>query len=172
MTPDPVTKDAPAPLPAHRFGLRTLLALLAGVLMVTLMSMTVVDVIGRYVFNAPLRGAAELTEMLLASVIFLGLPAVALADEHVTVDLVTDRLPDWIQPWRQGAIGVFSAAILAVVAWRIWIYAAQIGGYGGATSTLRLPLAPLGYFCAICTGFGAALSLVVPLLELARNRKG
>ncbi|MGR3802848.1 MAG: TRAP transporter small permease [Marinibacterium profundimaris] len=165
---------APAETPpsARRFDLRTLLALMAGVLMVTLMGMTVVDVIGRYVFNAPLRGAAELTELLLASVIFLGLPAVALADEHVTVDLVTDRLPDWIQPWRQGLIGIFSGAILAVVAWRIWIYAAQIGGYGGATTTLRLPLAPLGYFCAACTAFGAALSLGVPLWDLYRRRKG
>ncbi|WP_428925712.1 TRAP transporter small permease [Marinibacterium sp. SX1] len=166
--------DVPAAplLSARRFGLRTLLALLAGVLLVTLMSMTVIDVVGRYVFNAPLRGAAELTELLLASVIFLGLPAVSLADEHVTVDLVTDRMPAWIQPWRKALTGVFSAAVLCVVAWRIWVYAGQIGSYGGSTSTLHIPLAPVGYFCAACTLFGALLTLVVPLVRLAARRDG
>ena len=79
--------------PRGAFGLRAALAVLGGVLLMALMGMTVTDVIGRYLFNAPLRGATELTELLLAAVVFLGLPAVALADEHVTVDLVTDRMP-------------------------------------------------------------------------------
>ena len=50
-----------APAPSHSGApagaLRTALALLGGVLLLGLMGMTVVDVIGRYVFNAPLVGA-------------------------------------------------------------------------------------------------------------------
>ncbi|MCA0961229.1 TRAP transporter small permease [Salipiger bermudensis] len=157
--------------PRGAFGLRAALAVLGGVLLMALMGMTVTDVIGRYVFNAPLRGATELTELLLAAVVFLGLPAVALADEHVTVDLVTDRMPAAIKPWRGAATGLFSAVVLAVVAWRVWVYAAQIGGYGGTTTTLAIPIAPLGYFCAVCTGLGSLLTALVPAHALIAHRK-
>lgn len=150
-------------------SLRTILAILSGGLLTTLMALTVVDVIGRYIFNAPLVGAAELTELLLASIIFLGLPAVSLAGQHVTVDLITDRLPRWVQPWREAVIGAGSAAIMLVIAWRLWIYAAQIGSYGGATSNLNIPLAPLGYFCAICTVVGAVLTVWSPLSKLIKS---
>lgn len=164
-----------APAPSHTGALagalRTALALLGGVLLLGLMGLTVVDVIGRYLFNAPLVGATELTELLLAAVIFLGLPAVALAEEHVTVDLVTDRMPPRLQPWRLALAGLFSAVVLAVVTWRIWIYAGQIGSYGGATNSLRIPIAPLGYFCAVCTGLGAAITALVPLPRLFRALK-
>ena len=164
------TPDATPPRGA--FGLRAALAVLGGILLMALMGMTVTDVIGRYLFNAPLRGATELTELLLAAVVFLGLSAVALADEHVTVDLVTDRLPRAAQPWRLAAAGLFSAVVLAVVAWRVWVYASQIGGYGGTTTTLAIPIAPLGYFCAVCTGVGALLTAAVPAIALARHLKG
>ena len=53
-----------------------------------LMVLTTVDVIGRYIFNWPLRGAFEITELLLLTLIFAGLPLVSRADEHVTLDFI------------------------------------------------------------------------------------
>ena len=63
----------------------------AAVLLFCLMALTTVDVIGRYLFNRPLRGAFEITELLLLTLIFAGLPLVSRADEHVTMDFI-DRL--------------------------------------------------------------------------------
>lgn len=143
-----------------------LLATLGGLLLMVMMSLTVGDVVGRYVFDAPIKGATELTEILLSAVIFLGLGALSMAEDHVTVDLVTDHLPDWIQPWRQAVIGLASAAILIIVSWRIWIYASQIGSYGGTTTNLAIPIAPLGYFCAICAFSGGLVTAALPLKRL------
>lgn len=163
---------APAqPVDTARRGATTALALSGGLILMTLMGMTVADVIGRYLFNSPIKGAAELTELLLAAVVFMGLPAVAMTDAHVTVDLVTDKMPAWIQPWRRVAVGLVSAGILVVVGWRIWVYADQIGSYGGSTSSLRLPIAPLGYFCALCTYFGAVLTALVPVWALVSKER-
>ncbi|MBE3639933.1 TRAP transporter small permease [Mangrovicoccus sp. HB182678] len=164
-------RDAAAPpRPGLRLpGLRTVLGALGGTLLMAMMALTVCDVIGRYLFNSPVAGAAELTEILLAAVIFLGLGAVSLEEAHVTVDLATDRMPAAVQPLRQALTGLAAGAVLAVVAWRIWIYAAQIGGYGGSTSTLGLPLAPLGYFCALACLAGALLTAGVPLARLLRS---
>lgn len=180
MTPAPgdvTPRNAPdtAPAGAHQ-DLRTRLgptemvfAVVGGLLLLGMMALTVADVIGRYLFSAPLRGATELTEVLLCAVIFIGLGAVALREDHVTVDLLTDRMPGPVHPWRLVATGLFSGLVLAIVAWRLWIYAGQIGGYGGTTTTLAIPIAPLGYFCAICAAVGALISALLPVRRLLRR---
>ncbi len=156
--------DPPTSSPLRKLNVAgMLMAALGGLLLTTMMGLTVFDVIGRYVFNAPIKGAAELTEVLLCATIFLGLGAVSLADDHVVVDLVTDKLPGWIHPWRLILTGLCAAIILFVVGWRIWIYATQIGGYGGTTTNLKLPIAPLGYFCALCCFAGGAITGLQPV---------
>lgn len=166
---DQGTTDQPSSL-LHRLGWSgVVLASLGGGLMMALMGLTVCDVIGRYLFGAPIKGAAELTEVMLCAIIFLGLGAVSLAEDHVVVDLVTDRFPAWIQPWRQALTGLFASGILFIVGWRIWIYADQIGGYGGTTTNLGLPIAPLGYFCAICAIIGGAITGYLPIRRLVRR---
>jgi len=157
---DPSSGRHPDPAPVPRTRARLALAVLCGVMLLAMMALTVADVIGRYVLNAPVLGATELTEMLLASVIFLGLPAVCLDRDHVTVDLVTEHLQGWIQLWRELVTALFSAVILGVVSWRIWVYTAQIASYGGQTNTLHIPIAPLGYLCAICCAAGVLFTLV------------
>lgn len=145
-----------------------ILGCLGGVLLLSMMGLTVCDVIGRYLFNAPIKGAGELTEILLCATIFMGLGAVSLAEDHVTVDLFTDKFPRAFDPLRLAIIGVASGVVLCVVAWRIWIYAAQIGGYGGSTVTLGIPLEPIGYFCSLCTCLGGFITASLPLKRLLR----
>lgn len=153
--------------PTRVLGLTgTILAVVGGVMLTAMMGLTVCDVIGRYIFNSPVKGAAELTEVLLAATTYLGLGAVALSDEHVTVDLLTDRLPDRVQPPRQLITGLLAGVVLAIVSWRLWVYADQIGSYGGSTSTLGLPVAPLGYFCALCAAVGAVITAALPIRRI------
>ena len=53
-----------------------------------LIGLTCVDVVARYAFNSPVNGAYELTELLLASLIFLALPLTTAAGEHIEVELL------------------------------------------------------------------------------------
>ena len=53
-----------------------------------LMWITTVDVIGRYVFNSPLFGSTELTELTLTLTFFTTLPLLCLKNEHISVDLL------------------------------------------------------------------------------------
>lgn len=163
---DPSSGKRPEPVP--RTGARKALAVVCGAMLLAMMGLTVVDVAGRYLFARPVTGATELTEMMLVAVVFLGLPAVSLDRDHVAVDLVTDRLPPALQPWREIAVAILSAVVLAVIGWRIWIYAGQIASYGGATNSLRLPIAPLGYLCAVCCGLAAAFMPVAALRDFRR----
>lgn len=163
---DPSSGKRPEPVP--RTFLRKALAVLCGVMLMAMMCLTLFDVLGRYVFSRPINGATELTEMMLVAVIFIGLPAVSLDRDHVSVDLVTERLPAWIQPWRELATSLIVAVVLGVVAWRIWVYAGQIAGYGGTTNSLHLPIAPLGYLCALCCLVAAVAAPAAALRDFRR----
>jgi TRAP-type transport system small permease protein len=126
-----------------------------------MMLLTCVDVAGRYFFNRPILGGFELTEMLLAVLIFAGLPLVTLRNEHVTVDLFDAVTPDWmlrIQHVFACAIGLLCTGYLA---WRLWVRADNMLAYGQTTAQLRITLAWLTYAMALLMGCTAAALLLL-----------
>ena len=122
------------------------LGIAASALLFCLMCVTFVDVVARYLFNRPIRGAFELTELLLLVLIFAGLPLVSHADEHVTMDFVDRALPergaDLLARFMHGVC----AAVFFFLTWQIWIKAGKIAGYGDTTDVLRIPVGPFVYF--------------------------
>lgn len=58
-----------------------------------MMTLTVVDVAGRYLFNAPLLGAYELTEFLVLILIYAFLGYTQSKKRHVCVEIVMDSAP-------------------------------------------------------------------------------
>jgi hypothetical protein len=60
------------------------LGLVAAALLFGLMMLTAVDVVSRYIFNWPLRGAFELTELGLLVLIFAGLPLASRRGELIS----------------------------------------------------------------------------------------
>lgn len=138
-------------------------------LLLLMMALTVSDVIGRYFFGAPVVGATEVTELMLAGVIFLGLPAATLDREHVAVDLALGSFPGWFERLRSPAVLLVSAGVLALIAWRLWVAGAQVGGYGGMTSSLEIPLAPVGYFAAVMCGLSSLIVLTQLFPELRKK---
>ena len=139
--------------------MRLALATICAVILLAMMGITLIDVVGRYLFNSPLIGATELTELMLVGVVFLGLPAVTLDRAHVSVSLLSDRLPARFQPLREFILSIVIAALLTAIGWRIFQQGNQIAGYGGTTETLDFPLAPVAWFCAVCIGVSALMTL-------------
>jgi TRAP-type C4-dicarboxylate transport system permease small subunit len=137
-------------------------AVLAGVMMIT-----VVDVVGRYVANRPLPGSSELTEILMAVLVYAGLPVASHRKSHITVDLLDAVTPPAVVPIRNAAIGLISVLVVGVIAWRLWAYADQLSGWG-VTEYLKLPLAPFAYFMSVLAGIAA----IVELYRLVRPSVG
>jgi TRAP-type C4-dicarboxylate transport system permease small subunit len=120
----------------------------AAVLLFGLMALTTADVIGRYIFNWPLRGAFELTELLLLTLIFAGLPLASRADEHVTLDFIDMTLGARGRRVLRRLIDLVCGILILGLAWRVWVKAGKIAGYGDTTEVLRLPVGPFVYFMA------------------------
>lgn len=148
-------------VPEHRWERHAdaVLGVAASTLLMLLMLLTFVDVVERYVFNRPLRGAFELTELLLLVLIFAGLPLVSYADEHVTMDFVDRMLSEGGRRRLERGVHVISATVMALLAWLVWLKADRIWGYRDATDVLRIVYGPFVYFMAVMIGLAAAIHL-------------
>ncbi len=122
------------------------LGIASSVLIMCLMMITAVDVVARYVFNRPMRGAFELTELLLLILIFAGLPLVSHADEHVTMDFIDHALPASALRVLERVVHAVCAGIFFFLAWQIWLKAGKISAYGDTTDVLRILVGPFVYF--------------------------
>ncbi len=140
----------------------------AGVILAALMAVTVIDVIGRYVFNAPLPGSFEITQVMMAALIFAALPAVSRFEQHITIDLLDGVTPTRLVRFRQITINTVCAVALAILCWRLWVYAVQTVEFGDVTEYLRLPRAPAIFYMSIFSGIGA-LVLFANALRYARG---
>ena len=132
----------------------------AAILLFCMMALTTADVIGRYFFNWPLRGAFELTELLLLTLIFAGLPLASRADEHVTLDFIDMALGARGPPAAAPAVDLVCGLIILGLAWRVFIKAGKIAGYGDTTDVLRIPVGPFVYFMALMVAVTAIVHLI------------
>lgn len=122
---------------------------LAAVALFALMMVTFIDVVGRNVFNRPLHGGSELTEILLAAGIFLLLPTVAFREEHIVVDLIDSFRGRVLIFLEKLLVAVLGGGMFLMIGWRLWILGDMAAGYRDATPSLRIPLAPVLYAMSI-----------------------
>ncbi len=136
-----------------------LLGAAASTILLALMLLTVVDVVARYLFSRPVRGAFEVTELLLVVLIFAGLPLVSYADEHAVMDFVDRLLSPGGRRGLERAVQAFNAAFMFLLAWLMWGKADRIWGYRDATDVLRIVYGPFVYFMAATLALAGALHL-------------
>jgi TRAP-type C4-dicarboxylate transport system permease small subunit len=148
------------------------LGALAALVLFAMMTLTCVDVIGRYFFSRPIFGGFELTEMMLAAMIFLGLPLVTLRNEHITVDVLDTVTPDWLfrlQHIVACAVGMLSTGYLA---WRLWVRATTLYNAGETTAQLKIKLGYLAYSMSFLMALTAVALFVVMFRQPQRHRPG
>ncbi len=115
-----------------------------------MMMLTFADVIMRYVFNASMRGAFEITELLMVILIYAGLPVVSRHNLHVTTDLIDRFLTPRVRRVFDVIGQLICAAVLFGAAWLIWIKAGKLAALRDTTAALHIKLAPFVYLmCAL-----------------------
>ncbi len=144
--------------PAQRGKRRAdaLLGLAASAILLAMMVLTVIDVVARYVFSRPVRGAFEITELMLVILIFAGLPLVSFSDEHAVMDFIDRILGPRGQRSLQRAVQAVNAAFMFLLAWLTWLKADRIWAYRDATDVLRIVYGPFVYFMAVTSSASSA----------------
>ena len=141
--------------------LEWVLGFTAGTVLFIMMLITAVDVVGRYLLNMPLRGGFELTEMMLATLIYCALPLVSKQREHIVIDtfdfLMTPRV-------KRG-FDVFAVIVCSVtlsgIGYLIFRRAVRVAEYGDTTSVLKIPLAPVAYVMAAMIAIAALIHVAL-----------
>ena len=126
-------------------SLETLLGAISGSVLFLMMVVTAVDVAGRYLFNMPLAGGFELTELMLAALIYCGLPLVSKRREHIVIDTFDPLMSKRVKRGLDVFADIVCSLTLAGIGFLIFRRAVRVAEYGDTTSVLRLPLAPLAY---------------------------
>ena len=143
-----------------------LLGAVASAILFAMMLLTVVDVVARYVFNRPLRGAFEVTELMLLVLIFAGLPLVSFSDEHAVMDFIDRVLRPRAQQWLERFVQLVNGAFMFFLAWLVWLKANRIWAYRDTTDVLRIVYGPFVYLMAVCL----ALAGVIHLYKMLERR--
>lgn len=124
---------------ALRYPVRAL-ALAGGLLMLLLIAMSLVSIVGRKLFSAPVRGDIELMEIGAAIAIATFLPLCELLGSHLRVDTFTTRLS---ASWRR-LLDAFAHLLLLLVAlllaWRTGLQMLDSMEYGDVSTLLSIPL--------------------------------
>ena len=137
----------------------TILGVAASAILLAMMLLTFVDVVARYVFSRPVRGAFEVTELMLVVLIFAGLPLVSWADEHALMDFIDRLLGARAQRLLVRAVQAACAAVMFLLTWLIWLKADRIWAYRDATDVLRVVYGPFVYFMAVMLGLAGLIHL-------------
>ena len=144
---------------AAREWLEHALGFIAAAVLFVMMMLTAMDVVGRYVLNTPVPGAFEITEMMLAALIYCGLPLVSKRRDHIVIDTFDHLMSRGVKRGLDMAAEVLCSATLFGLAWLVVRRALRVAEYGDTTTVLRLPLAPVAWLMAAMLLVGAVIHL-------------
>lgn len=135
-----------------------LLEYIGALLLFAMMMLTFVDVIARYFFSRSITGGFEITEIMLATLIFCGLPLITLRDGHITVDLLEGILGKTIRKLRNRFVYLLMAVVLAFLGYRLWLKGITFVEYNDQTAILYIPLAPVCFLMSVLSIVSAGIA--------------
>lgn len=126
-----------------------------------MVALTFADVLGRRLFNTPVFGATDITEHLMAVIVFAGLPLLTAKRGHLSIDLLDVWLlrPQW-RAWHK-AVDVLIAAVLGLIAWRYFVSIHEAMEIKEVSPALTIPRAWAYGFMAVASGIAAVAALFV-----------
>ncbi len=129
----------------------------AALVLFVLMALTCVDVLGRYLFNSPLHGGTEMTEIGLAVMVFAAMPVITWRGGHIVVDLLDRFLGGKVVK----VLSLFAALVMSsswyFLALRIFEQGERSIRRGVVTEFLEMPTGYVVQYIAIMswvTAFG------------------
>ncbi len=130
-----------------------------------MMALTFADVFARYVVNSPVTGATELTEIMLAVVVFTAMPMMAFRNDHIVVDLTDKFFSPTMHKIRQSLIGLLFAVALFYLGSRIFVLAKRALRNGETTEYLEIPVGYVINFIGVCCWLTALLAVIYAVVN-------
>jgi len=150
-----------------------LLAWLGGLSLVLMMLHVVADVIGKYVFNWPVPGTLEVVAAYyMVMVLFLPLAYVTRGDQHIVIEMFTNRMKPRALAWLKATVGLLTFIYMAILTWKTGEEAIErtIDGEVWQSAGFNVVIWPSKWTLVVGCGLMAAYILAHILRDLARAR--
>jgi TRAP-type C4-dicarboxylate transport system permease small subunit len=150
--------------------LNKILLIVGSVAVLCLMSLATVNVVLRFFFSAPYRGAYELVGFMGAIVIAFALGYTQKRKDHIVVDILTEKFPKRVNRVLDGVNYFITTIFFALVSWQVFIWGMKISKSGEVSETLKIMFHPFIY--SVSLGFAVfSLTLVIDFLENFRSKE-
>lgn len=116
--------------------------------MIGIVAMTGISVLGRYLFNAPIPGDYEITELVCGVAVFAFFPYCYMRNANIVVEFFTGRMRQRYQAALDTAHNLVFAAVAALITWRLFVGGIHKLEDGETTLFLGIPIW-IGYFSAL-----------------------
>lgn len=130
-----------------------------------------VDVLGRVLFNAPLRGTAEIVANSVVCIAFLQLCHAVREGRMLRVEILDAALPAAARRMLAVAGCLLGAALFGAIAaasWEPMLNAWRIGEYAGYEGSLRIPTSPVRSLLVAMAGL-ATVNYLLMAVRAARQ---
>jgi TRAP-type C4-dicarboxylate transport system permease small subunit len=149
-------------------------SIVAAVALAALMLVGTADVVGRYLFNSPVHGAMQMSQLLMGASIFLAWAYTLSKKAHVTVDIFFALYPPRLQAVLTSLMMFLSMVLFAVMAWQSG--ATTISDWQAArrVNIILIPLAPFKALIALgalLTAIECAKQMISAILAIRRIKR-
>jgi TRAP-type C4-dicarboxylate transport system permease small subunit len=137
-------------------------AIVAGLALLYMMSITVLDIIGRSTGLFTIGSGVEQTELMMVTLGFLGLARCLRVEGNIVVDVATSQLPKAVNARIDAFWLVITAAVLSLLAWLVWANGIKLDGSGqrsdllGVSPLVSHSIAVIGMIAAIIVALTTA----------------
>jgi len=170
LKPSPGKDKQPDPMLGYIDRIVRFIALWGGGLMiVSLMGITVIDVILRHFFSSPIFGARDVSKLIMLTVVALSVAYSARTGGQVSIELFSDMMGPRIIRWTEMFVRFIAIVMLTILAWRLWLSGLNASEFGEASLALEIPFGPF-YFILSLGMLLYAIVLIVEIPLLLRGR--
>lgn len=135
----------------------------AGISLISLMSLTIADVILR-AFGMPVLGAYELVAFAGALVVGFSLPQTALLKGHIYIDFFILTFPKKVQNIFNIATRSAVLLLFFLIGWNLLVFGWDLQKSGEVSPTLQVPFYPVAYG----VGMSCFIQCLVMVLEIMK----
>jgi len=150
--------------------LNKILMIIGSIAVLSLMSLATGNVVLRFFFNTPYRGAYEVVGFLGAIVIAFALGYTQKRKDHIVVDILTERFPKRINRILDAINYFITMIFFAIVSWQIFVWGIKIAKSGEVSETIKIIFHPFVYCVAV--GFLVfSLTLLIDFLKSLQTKE-
>jgi len=137
-----------------------------------MMSLTVADIVLRWVANAPIFGAFELVELSLVSLVFLAIPIVCAKNKHIVINVLDETLPRPVLRWLDVCGMVAALCLVSLIGIYMIGFARDAYRFGDRTMDMGMPVVWfwVPVFLGVLVSVAVCLSVSLRLLRQDQRR--